>query len=155
MARSPGSRGRRDEGGASAVEFALVMLPLFYLVFGIVQYGLYFWGMQAGTSATADAVRRLSVGDCQDADELKQFLDTRLGSASTSPVAEIDTTVSYQDADGTAAGAATVGGAITLEVTFDAVDMGFPFIPVPDDGAVSREVFGRVEDTVAIAGGCT
>ncbi len=148
------ARKERGDRGAAAVEFALVMLPLFFLMFGIVQYGLYFWGMQSGTSATADAVRRLSVGDCQDAGDLRQFVGTRLGSATTSATDAIGTTVAYADADGTPAGSGSVGGSVTLTVTFDAIDMHFPLIPLPDDAAVSRTVFGRVEDTSAIAGGC-
>lgn len=35
-------RVRRTESGASAVEFALVSTVLFLLVFGIIQYGLFF-----------------------------------------------------------------------------------------------------------------
>jgi hypothetical protein len=33
---------RRDERGAEAVEFALIMVILFPLLFGIIQYGLFF-----------------------------------------------------------------------------------------------------------------
>ena len=51
----------REESGATAVEFALIMMPLLYLVFGVIQYSLYFYSMQSGTSAVGDAVRRLSV----------------------------------------------------------------------------------------------
>jgi Flp pilus assembly protein TadG len=35
-------RRRRDEGGAAAVEFALLAPIVLLLVFGIIQYGLYF-----------------------------------------------------------------------------------------------------------------
>ena len=41
-------------------------MPIFLvLVFGVIQYGLYFWSMQAGTAAVGEAVRRMTVGDCQ------------------------------------------------------------------------------------------
>ena len=46
----------RSEDGASAVEFALVMVPLLTLVFGILQYGLYFWSMQGGADTAGAAV---------------------------------------------------------------------------------------------------
>lgn len=36
------ARARRTESGASAVEFALVSTVLFLVLFGIIQYGLYF-----------------------------------------------------------------------------------------------------------------
>ena len=148
-------RGVRDDGGATAVEFALVMLPLIYLVFGIIQYGLYFYAMQAGTSATSDAVRRITVGDCQDPAERKQFIHTRLSAASVSPAADIDVTPVYKTVSGGADSApGTVGGSVTLTVTFNAINMSFPFIPVPDDGEVTREVFDRMEDTSPNVGGC-
>lgn len=146
---------RRPDRGASAVEFALVMLPLFYLVFGIIQFGLYFWGTQAGTSATADAVRRLTVGDCQTAAELKPFLKQRLGNASPTTAGGIVTAVVYKNDTGVVEAAPSLGGSVTLTVTFDAINMNFPFIPLPSDGEVARTVFGRVEDTTATAGGCS
>jgi Flp pilus assembly protein TadG len=148
-------RRRRDQRGASAVEFALVMLPLIYLVFGIIQYGLYFWAMQAGTSATSDAVRRLTVGDCHSTTELKQFLHNRLGGSSPTPVSGITTTEVYKEADGSAdTSPGTVGGSVSLTITYDSINMNFPFIPLPGDGEVTRTVFGRVEDTTGITGGC-
>lgn len=62
-AASPGIR-RRDDRGASAVEFALLSVPLFTLVFGGIDYGLYFADVQTVQQATADAARdaTLSVG---------------------------------------------------------------------------------------------
>ena len=146
----------REQGGAAAVEFALVMLPLIYIVFGIIQYGLYFYASQAGTNATSDAVRRLTVGDCNDATQLKNFLAARLGSSSTTPASSLTTTVSFKKADGTSASSpGVVGGSVQLTVVFSPVKMNFPFIPLPNGGNVTRTVFGRVEDTAATTGGCT
>ena len=71
---------RRTDRGATAVEFALLMVILLTLVFEIIQYGMYFYSMQTGTSAAREAVRRLSVGDCQNMSELKPFIHRRLGS---------------------------------------------------------------------------
>jgi Flp pilus assembly protein TadG len=148
---------RRDEGGATAVEFALVMLPLLYLVFGIIQYGLYFYARESGTHAVGDAVRRLSVGDCQNETELKNFIHARLGSASTTAAADIDTdSLVYKKADGTASAApGVIGGSVQLTATFSAINMNFPFIPVPNDGEIDATVFGRIEDVSPVAGGCT
>ena len=150
-------RQRRDQGGASAVEFALVMLPLLVLVLGILQYGWYFYAMQNGTSATSDVVRRLSVGDCQNSTELKNLVVARLGSASTSS-STVQTTVTYTDATtghAVVAAPGVVGGGVTLEVVFQSSDFNFPLIPVPDDAKVTRTVFARVEDTSSTAGGCS
>jgi Flp pilus assembly protein TadG len=147
----------RSERGAAAVEFALIMLPLLYLVFGVIQYGLYFYGMQAGTSAVGEATRRLTVGSCQSTGELKQFLADRLGAASNDTATTLNPVVTYKTAasppvDTGAPG--LVGGSVTLKLTFQTIDLNFPFIPVPNDGKVTREIFGRVEDTTSVANGC-
>lgn len=47
----------RHERGASAVEFTLVSSLLFTLVFGIVQYGMYFWQLQGGAAAAMSRQR--------------------------------------------------------------------------------------------------
>lgn len=157
---SPASRrraARRGDRGASAVEFALVMLPMLYLVFGIIQYGMYFYATQSGTSAVGEAVRRLTVGNCQDSTQLKQFLADRLGAASTDSAADLATTVTYMDASSPPAPVPTpgvVGGSVTLTLTFSTVDMNFPFIPLPNGGKITRSEFGRVEDTTSLTNGC-
>lgn len=146
---------RRSQRGATAVEFALVMLPLFYIVFGIIQYGLYFYSMQTGTSAVSDAVRRLSVGDCQSNTDLQTYVEDRLGGGNAGNLAVPQPT--YYKPDGSVLGATDsvlVGDGVELTITYDAPNMHFPLIPLPHDGQVVRTAFARVEDTVAQAGGC-
>ena len=46
---------RRGSRGAAAVEFALVVPILFLLVFGIIDYGLYFSNSLATRQATRDS----------------------------------------------------------------------------------------------------
>jgi Flp pilus assembly protein TadG len=148
---------RRTDHGAAAVEFGLVLVPLLIIVFGIIQYGMYFWAMQAGTNATGEAVRRLTVGDCQDSTQLKQLLSNRLGMATSNP-SGITTTVVYRKGDGTQAittAPGEVGDNVDLTVTFDALNMHLPFIPMPDGGTVTRHFFGRVEDTTPTTNGCS
>jgi Flp pilus assembly protein TadG len=62
VSRRGGGRGDR---GAAAVEFALLAVPLFTLLFGAIEYGLYFADVQMIERATADAARdaTLSVGN--------------------------------------------------------------------------------------------
>lgn len=157
MSRRPRRSASVRERGAAAVEFALVVPILLVLVFGIIQYGWYFYAMQAGTSATSDAVRRLSVGDCQDTTELNALLVSKLGSAresgTTVQATVVHTTPTSPHATMSSPG--TVGGGVELQVEFQTADFNFPFIPVPGDGAVTRTVFARVEDTNASVGGCT
>lgn len=50
------------DSGAAAVEFALIGSLLFLLLFGIIQYGLYFFQATAMESATDRAVRAAEVG---------------------------------------------------------------------------------------------
>ena len=147
---------RRTDHGAAAVEFGLVLVPLLVIVFGIIQYGLYFWAMQAGTNATGEAVRRLSVGDCQSSTELKNLLKDRLGLATGNP-SGVTAVVVYKKGDAahtvtTAPG--ELGGNVDLTVTFSALNMHLPFIPVPDNGTVTRHIYARVEDTSATTNGC-
>lgn len=142
---------RRTEHGAAAVEFALVMLPLLYLVFGIIQYGMLFYSMQAGSSAVADGVRRLTVGDCTNNSDLKTLLKNRLGSATTSTASGLSPTVAYSNSDGSTT--AKIGGTVTLTLTYPTLDLNFPFIPAPT--IVTRSVSARVEDTSPSGAACS
>jgi Flp pilus assembly protein TadG len=57
-----GPRGKR---GASMVEFALIALPLFILIFGILQVGLIYWGSYELYNATLAAARTIRTGEAQ------------------------------------------------------------------------------------------
>ena len=48
---------RRDDTGAVAVEFALLLPLLLLLVLGTIQYGSYFYSTQAGSDIARDASR--------------------------------------------------------------------------------------------------
>jgi Flp pilus assembly protein TadG len=131
------------------VEFALVMLPLLVIVFGLIQYGMYFYSAQTGSNVVNAAARQLSVGNCDTDAELQTFVDGKLG-ASSDGTAVIDRT--YYDVDGTeladqTPANAVIGGTVTLEMTFPTLNLNFPFVPFLDDPKVVREVSARVEDT--------
>ena len=63
---------RRDRGsgggdrGAAAVEFALVAMPLFLILFGIIQYGFLFYQIQGAAAASKDIAgwAARGVADC-------------------------------------------------------------------------------------------
>ena len=151
-------RKRRDEGGAAAVEFALVMIPLLYLVFGLIQYGWYFYAMQSGSSAVADAARRVAVGNCATTTDVQKVIYDHLGPATTaSNQSGVTTTVTYTKADGsgTAAAPGEIGGSVTVTARFPTLNMHFPFIPVPDDGNVTRTNVARIEDLDSTQGTCS
>lgn len=150
-------RDRRNQSGAAAVEFALVLLPLLYLVFGLVQYGWYFYAMQAGSSAVGDAARRIAVGNCQTVAQAQTMIYNHLGAATTASSASgVNTVVTYSKADGsgTMAAPGELGGAVTVTATFPTLDMHFPLIPVPGSGNITRTNVARVEDTNASQGTC-
>jgi Flp pilus assembly protein TadG len=148
---------RRDEGGAAAVEFALVLLPMLYLVFGLIQYGWYFYAMQSGSSAVGNAARRVAVGNCQTVSDVQTLLKNQLGSATTaSSASSISTTVTYTNTDGSAdTSPGHVGGSVTVTATFPTLNMHFPFIPVPNNGDVTRTNVARIEDLDASQGSCS
>lgn len=151
-------RRRRDEGGAAAVEFALVLIPLLYLVFALIQYGWYFYAMQSGSSAVGDAARRIAVGNCQTVGQVQTVIYNHLGPATTAGSASgVNTTVTYTKANGSGNVAAPgeIGGAVTVTATFPTLNMHFPFIPVPDNGNVTRTNVARVEDLASTQGTCS
>lgn len=159
MTRRLRGRATRGERGAAAVEFALVVPIFLVVVFGIIQYGLYFWSMQAGTSAVGETVRRMTVGDCQTSSQIQTLMESRLGSASTTTApSDITVSTSYTKADGTTAMAAPgeIGGTVTLTASFQGLDFNFPLIPTPDDGVVTRSATARIEDvTASTTGACS
>jgi len=56
------NRGRRSDIGAAAVEFALVALLLFALIFGIIAFGFALFNQQGAVQAAREAARKASVG---------------------------------------------------------------------------------------------
>lgn len=54
-----------DRRGATMIEFSLLMLPFFILLFGIFEVGLVIWGGLELDNATADASRLVRTGQAQ------------------------------------------------------------------------------------------
>jgi Flp pilus assembly protein TadG len=73
---------RTDSRGAAMIEFALVMLPFFILVFGVFEVGLVTWGGLELDNATSGAARLVRTGQAQsgqfDANRLKQEVCARV-----------------------------------------------------------------------------
>jgi hypothetical protein len=122
------------------VEFALLLVLLVPLVFGILQYGLYLWAANSASSAAREGLRRVVVGECFDNAELTAYIQDQLGGAGDADSLEVTTTPSNL-------ATAEVGSLVHLSVEFQALDLGF--WPIPDDGLVSRTYAGRLEDTEA------
>jgi Flp pilus assembly protein TadG len=148
---------RRDDSGAAAVEFALIMPILLFLLFGIIQYGYYLYAVQAGSSAVGDAARRIAVGNCQTTSQVQTLLKNKLGPATTASTASgITATIVYTNQDGSAgASPGQIGGSVLVTATFPTLDIHFPLLPVPNSGNVTRSTFARIEDISATQGQCS
>jgi len=72
----------RDNNGASAIQFALVGIPFFAMLFAIVETALIFFASQAMETATQDAARLIMTGQAQmqgmSASAFKSQLCTKL-----------------------------------------------------------------------------
>ena len=66
-------RFKKNEDGATAIEFALVALPFFALIFGIMELAVVFFINSALVQATSEAGRILRVGNFQACGGVDQF----------------------------------------------------------------------------------
>jgi Flp pilus assembly protein TadG len=143
------ARRARNDRGAAAVEFALVVIPVFAILFGLIQYGMYFYSSQTGSNTVNAAARQLSVGNCASDSSLQTYVDNQLGAATTGSATIVRT---YTNPDGSAPASPApanveVGGTVTLSISFPTVNMHFPFVPFLQNAKVTRQVEARVEDT--------
>ena len=81
-------RFRRDTRGSAAVEFSLIAVPFFALLFAIIETGLVFFGGQVLETAIQDAGRKIYTHQLQDqgltaAQAKAQFMTDVCGLAST------------------------------------------------------------------------
>jgi Flp pilus assembly protein TadG len=138
---------RRDDRGAAAVEFALVLVPLLVVIFGLIQYGLYFYSAQTGSSAVNAAARQLAVGNCQNAAQLQNYVKDQLGAAATDNPSVAPVWKKVDGTPGTPSDPTLVGGTVQLTISFHSINMNFPLVPFLSDSRIDREVTARVEDT--------
>jgi Flp pilus assembly protein TadG len=122
---------RRDDRGASAVEFAFISIPFLVLVIGMIQYGWYFYVSQSTGGAASNVVRRLQVGDCWSGTEA-----TVLARSQAPMVSSVVKSPSTKP---------TIRGTeITVTVTADAEIIGL--VPLPGGGTVTKVVVASFED---------
>jgi len=70
-------RFKKNEDGATAIEFAIVALPFFTLLFGIMELAIVFFVNSALVHATSEAGRHVRVGNfqaCGGADQFKAIV---------------------------------------------------------------------------------
>jgi Flp pilus assembly protein TadG len=120
-------------------------VPFLTLLFGMIQYSLWFYSGQSGAAAAYEAARRAAVGDltcaqltstAQSHSELvtEGFSVTRKYFAPNSTTARTtDTTIQG-------------GDDVQIVVQYETIDMNLPFIPVPNDGQINEVAVGRLEN---------
>lgn len=120
----------KDEGGAAAVEFGMI-LPLFaLLLFGLIQFGWYFWTAETTNSSAREVARRIVVGDCWNA-------ATRTTFAAKHARGLVSVSVNPEPPGGL-----KVGDKVTVTVVSNSAIIGFvPGIP----GTVTRTYDARME----------
>ncbi len=135
-------RVRDEERGAAAVEFALVAMPLFLVLFGILQFGFIFWGYQIGGHAAREAARVAAV--CPNSpthieDAGKEALTGAPVSGSRTVVADVPLE--------------QVGEYATVTVSFKTFNLGFFDFISEEITTVEKSARSRIE--YVPDGGCT
>ncbi len=138
----------RGEGGAVAVEFALVLPFLLLIVFGSIQYGFYFYADQGGSDAARKAARLAAVGEYIDCSSFRSSIRSDIAGLGDESGASI--TRSYQSDAGvtraTDGSNVLIGDYAVVRVSFTSFTFNFPFLPFVDDGRVTATAKARVEN---------
>jgi Flp pilus assembly protein TadG len=137
-AKKPIAAPRRNQHGAVAIEFAIILPVLATLMLGMVQYGYYFFATQSASSAAREAARRLVVGDCQATGSAQSFARNQAMLSSL--------TLVYGDATSNTMNNVLpdVGRVVRVKVAASGDILGY--LPMPNGGAITRTVDALVED---------
>jgi uncharacterized membrane protein len=139
------ARVSRDDQGAAAVEFALVSVLLFTLLFGIIQYGFLFFQYQAAAATAHQAARQAAEGidDCVSYADAVEVNGENNGLATTSlKVVDVDWRGAVP--------AHGVSGVLTL--TYKPTNFQFPFVPFPSTLTAVAAI--TVEGAGSVLGNC-
>jgi Flp pilus assembly protein TadG len=117
-----------------AVEFALVFPIVFAVMFGIIQYGIYFWGRSTAAASARESARQLAVGTDWTCSH-DQAVAKADGAGSSVVV-----TRQYLNATN----AAKIGDLVQVTVT--AKTLAPNLLPLPDSGAITEVATARVEN---------
>lgn len=139
------------------------MLPiLLMLVFGVIQFSLWFFSAQSGSSAAREAARRSAVGqlDCSDLASSASS-DAQLVASDFSIKRSYYGSAYASVTDGTptkAAGSVQVGDSVRVVLSYKTIDLHLPLIPTPGSGGVPGQVtesaVARVETTSSTTAAC-
>jgi Flp pilus assembly protein TadG len=129
----------RHDRGAAAVEFALVLVPLVTLIFGVIQYGYYFYQSHSAAASAREGARLAAVGVTSCA-SFKTALDSR-----TTGITLTSYALSYPDGR-------QVGKTVKVDVVYTPTKFGFPFLPFISGNKTET---GKARTEVLVTGGPT
>ena len=138
---------RFGERGAAAIEFALTAVIFLTLIFGIIQYSMYFWSTQSAASAAREAARRGAVGETCAALQARTNASVKLAQGLTTVTRDYYSALDTEFA--TAVPAAT-GRNVRVSIVYNSVDFQFPWVPFVGGGAVTEVAVARVENYNAL-----
>lgn len=142
------SVGKRRVGatdrGAASVEFAIISVLLFTLLFGIVQYGYYFFQATAAEHAAREGARLAAVG-IDNCSSWRSLVQSRGGSANV-------TTATARETSGS--NPIERGDEITVSVTWQRQNFGLPFVPFLGSGTQQEDAVTRAERIGSQTTGC-
>lgn len=129
------------ERGASAVEFALVLVPLLAILFGIIQYGFVFARAQGVEGAARQAARLAAVG-ADNGEVCDRAVSAPPVGASAGELRVSVNGDRCEDLDRSAAICPDATD-VTVVVEADSSPVTLPFVPMP--GEVSGDAVFRCE----------
>lgn len=132
-----------------ALEFALIMPIFLLLVLGTIQYGIYFWAAQGGSTAAREAARRAAVGDFPTCTAFRSDIKSRIDSLGEEATAVISR--NYHKGPGNVDSGVEVGDVVTISVTFRTPTIDVPIVPFLKDGVVTESADARVENVPTAA----
>lgn len=115
-----------EDGGAAAVEFALISAVLFPVLFGILQYGFFFFQLSSTERALAAAARQVEVGGVPTCEVWESQAVASLPGAKTA-------TASWVRQDGTDEPLLR-GDRVVVSIEWDPVRLGGGLVPFPGVG---------------------
>jgi Flp pilus assembly protein TadG len=124
-------RVHRNDDGAAAVEFALLLPLLMLFLFGIIQYGYGLFQLQAFSAAVGDAGRSAATGitDCR----LFSTAVTSLVSGNGLDPDDVSgIKVQWLTDQGVPTNAPNPLGRVQVTASFTPFKIGLPFVPFPD-----------------------
>jgi Flp pilus assembly protein TadG len=140
---------RRSQRGAAAVEFALIMPILLMLVFGAIQYGIYFWSSQGGSDAARSASRSAATSEPIACDAFRDAVVAQINRYRADGTrVTIERKYFQSDSPTTPVPAAEnvdIGDLVQVRVRFSSIDLSLPLIPTIQDGVVDTTAKTRVE----------